>query len=47
MNSATPVRSYGFGVTVHLPYEQAIGRTRAALKDQGFGVLTEIDVKQR
>ncbi len=37
-------RSYGFGATVELPYEQAIERTRAALKDQGFGVLTEIDV---
>jgi uncharacterized protein (DUF302 family) len=46
MTSATPVRSYGFGATVNLPYEQAIERTRAALKDQGFGVLTEIDVKQ-
>jgi uncharacterized protein (DUF302 family) len=46
MTSATPVRSYGFGATLNLPYEQAIERTRAALKDQGFGVLTEIDVKQ-
>jgi uncharacterized protein (DUF302 family) len=45
MTSATPVRSYGFGVIVTLPYEQAIERIRAALKDQGFGVLTEIDVK--
>jgi uncharacterized protein (DUF302 family) len=41
-----PVRSYGFGTTVNLPYEQAVERTRGALKDQGFGVLTEIDVKQ-
>jgi uncharacterized protein (DUF302 family) len=41
-----PVRSYGFGTTVNLPYEQAVERTRVALKDQGFGVLTEIDVKQ-
>ena len=39
------VRSYGFGHVVDLSYEQAIERTRAALKDQGFGVLTEIDVK--
>ncbi len=39
------VRSYGFGNIVNLSYEQAIERTRAALKDQGFGVLTEIDVK--
>jgi hypothetical protein len=37
MTTATPVRSYGFGVTVNLPYEQALEGTRAALKDQGFG----------
>src|SRR5579859_867425 len=42
----TPIRSYGFGVTIDLPYDQALERTRAALKEQGFGVLTEIDVKQ-
>jgi uncharacterized protein (DUF302 family) len=41
-----PVRTYGFGVIVNAPYERAIERVRAALKDQGFGVLTEIDVKQ-
>ena len=47
MTSSTqaPVRAYGFGVVVKLPYEQAIERTRAALTEQGFGVLTEIDVK--
>ena len=44
-SSQTPVRAYGFGTVVNLPYEQAIERTRAALKEQGFGVLTEIDVK--
>jgi uncharacterized protein (DUF302 family) len=41
-----PVRSYGFGTTVNLPYEQAVERTRVALQAQGFGILTEIDVKQ-
>jgi uncharacterized protein (DUF302 family) len=46
MTSASPVRSYGFGVTVTLPYEKALARVRAALKEQGFGVLTEIDVKE-
>ena len=35
---------YGFGVTVPVPYAQAVERTRAALADEGFGVLTEIDV---
>jgi len=39
-------RPYGFGTTVALPYDQAIERTRAALTEQGFGVLTEIDVQK-
>lgn len=29
-----------------LPYVEAVERTKAALKEQGFGVLTEIDVRQ-
>jgi uncharacterized protein (DUF302 family) len=37
---------YGFGVTVALPYGEAVERVKAALKEQGFGVLCEIDVKQ-
>jgi uncharacterized protein (DUF302 family) len=47
MTSSTPapVRSYGFGTVVHLPYNETIERTRDALRAQGFGVLTEIDVK--
>jgi len=36
---------YGIGKAVSLPYEQAVERTRSALQAQGFGVLTEIDVK--
>ncbi|HEY8492035.1 MAG TPA: DUF302 domain-containing protein [Dehalococcoidia bacterium] len=35
---------YGFGVRVPLPYQQALEATKAALQEQGFGVLTEIDV---
>jgi uncharacterized protein (DUF302 family) len=31
--------------TLHTSFEDAVERTRKALADQGFGVLTEIDVK--
>jgi len=30
---------------VKLDYDQAVEQTKAALKEQGFGVLTEIDVR--
>ena len=36
--------SYGTSITLHIPFADAADRVRAALKDQGFGVLTEIDV---
>jgi uncharacterized protein (DUF302 family) len=36
---------YGISITTPRPYDEALAATKAALKDQGFGVLTEIDVK--
>ena len=36
---------YGIGTTVNLPYETAVERTREALAKEGFGILTEIDVR--
>ncbi len=36
---------YGFRVTLNVPYEAALEKATAALKEEGFGVLTEIDVK--
>ena len=37
---------YGLRVVVPLAYEQAVERASEALKAEGFGVLTMIDVKQ-
>jgi len=37
---------YGFGTTLPVSYEEAIPRVKDALKAEGFGVLTEIDVRQ-
>lgn len=38
--------AYGLHVDLPVSYEDAIERTTAALKSEGFGVLTTIDVKQ-
>ena len=36
---------YYFKTILDLPYEQAVEKVRSALAEEGFGVLTEIDVK--
>ena len=36
---------YGFGTTLNAPYDETEIRVREALAAQGFGVLTEIDVR--
>ena len=37
--------AYGFEARLDVAYEDAIEKVTAALKTEGFGVLTEIDVK--
>ena len=36
---------YGISKKLDISYEQAVEKATAALKNEGFGVLTEIDVK--
>ena len=37
---------YGISVEVPLSFQDAIAMAREALKEEGFGILTEIDVKK-
>ncbi len=37
---------YGFNVTIDATMEEAEAKVRAALAEEGFGVLTEIDVQK-
>ena len=38
--------SYYLGKTLAITFDEALRRTKDALKQEGFGVLTEIDVKE-
>jgi uncharacterized protein (DUF302 family) len=38
--------SYYFSKTLKLSFEEAVARVTEALKKDGFGILTEIDVKE-
>jgi uncharacterized protein (DUF302 family) len=39
------VKEYAFSTVLETSYEDAISKVTDALKEEGFGVLTEIDVK--
>ncbi len=36
--------SYTLSTTVEMPYDETVTATRTALAEQGFGILTEIDL---
>jgi uncharacterized protein (DUF302 family) len=40
------VKRYAFSTVLDTSYEDAISRVKGVLKEEGFGVLTEIDVKE-
>ena len=42
---ASEISDLALRVRLEVPYEEAMDRVTAALKAEGFGVLTEIDVK--
>jgi uncharacterized protein (DUF302 family) len=39
--------NYGFTKELDIPYETVIERVKDVLKKEGFGILTEIDIKQK
>lgn len=38
---------YGFTKTLNVPFEEALEKAQSALKEEGFGVLCEIDIKEK
>jgi uncharacterized protein (DUF302 family) len=46
MTQGAVTGGYGFGAELDMPLAEAVTRTTEALKAEGFGVLTTIDVQQ-
>lgn len=40
-------KTYGYSRTFSIPFDVMLERTQEALKGEGFGILCEIDVKQK
>ncbi len=45
--TGTQALTYGYARTLDLPFNEALERARTALKAEGFGVLCEIDIKDK
>ncbi|HOL73113.1 MAG TPA: DUF302 domain-containing protein [Bryobacteraceae bacterium] len=39
--------AYGYARSLDMPFDEVVERAREALKAQGFGVLCEIDIKEK
>jgi len=46
MQAANTIQ-YGYVRTVNQPFEEAVRRAEAALKNEGFGVLCQIDIRAK
>ena len=44
---STGMINYGFTKEMDIPYRTVIEQVREALKNEGFGILTEIDVREK
>jgi uncharacterized protein (DUF302 family) len=48
MSAQQPQHSkYGFSRTLDVSYEEAVKKATSSLKEEGFGVLCEIDIKEK
>jgi uncharacterized protein (DUF302 family) len=47
MKSTDQAASYGIRVILDLPFAEAVAKTTEALKNEGFGVLSEIDIREK
>ena len=44
-DGVAPVPDYAIGTTLQAPFDEVVASVKAALRDEGFGVLCEIDVQ--
>ncbi len=45
--STTTTTRYGIRRTIDLPWDEAVARARDVLQEEGFGILSEIDIQAK